>query len=215
MALLPTGKLLGEFERRVISANQIDIAVAWVGPSPALKLLRNVARKKKIRVRVAVGLSGNSTSPEALRSLQEFADVRIAHSDTGIFHPKFYLFHSGREAVCWVGSANFTLGGFAVNSELVNEFADDGTAHQWFEDFWDRLNPNSTDEINQYVAAWKRPPGGSPQENFSPVGARTIRLNFCWSHPNLGANTWSRFRLVMPTGIDDHLPKNGQKKFRC
>jgi NgoFVII-like restriction endonuclease len=170
MVLLPTEKLLGEFEKRVTSASRIDIAVAWVGPSPALELLRAVARKKKISVSVAVGLSGNSTIPEALRSLQEFATVRIAHSTVGIFHPKFYLFQSDEEVICWIGSANFTLGGFVVNSELVNEFADDGPARKWFEGFWDRLNPDPKNEIDRYIAAWKRPPGGaSPTRPLSDV----------------------------------------------
>jgi HKD family nuclease len=157
MVLLPTEKLLGEFEKRANSASQIDIAVAWVGPSRALELLRDVARKQKVRIRVAVGLSGNFTSPEALRSLEEFAEVRIGTSTDGIFHPKFYLFHSSAEAICWIGSANFTLHGFMVNSELVNEFVDDGNARQWFERLWDSLNPDATTEINKYVDAWTRP----------------------------------------------------------
>lgn len=159
MALLPTSNLLVKFEQLISSASQIDIAVAWVGPSPALEILQTKAVQDGVRVRVAVGLSGNGTSPQALRTLQEFAEVRVARSNTGIFHPKFYLFSSGAIGICWIGSANFTLGGFAINSELVNEFQDDGTARGWFEGLWNGLDPDPSDEIKKYVDGWKRPLG--------------------------------------------------------
>jgi HKD family nuclease len=194
MVLLPTEKLLSEFERRVASASQIDIAVAWVGPSPALELLRDATRRRKIKVRAAVGLSGNGTNPEALRSLQEFAKLRIANGSAGIFHAKFYLFHSAAMTTCWVGSANFTLGGFVSNSELVTEFSDDGAARRWFDEFWGGLNPESASEIKHYVDNWKRPPGGSPQKTDSrklAIGSDPVRLL------QATPNTWDKFVVAL------------------
>ena len=124
-------------------------------------------RRQKIEMRIVVGLSGNSTNPVALRSLQEFAAVRVARGGNGIFHPKFYLFDSAGETICWVGSANFTFQGFMVNSELVNEFGDNGTARRWFESLWNSLNSDSDDEIMQYVDNWTKPPGTTGKKTAS------------------------------------------------
>jgi HKD family nuclease len=77
MVQLLTERLLQKFTGRIASASQVDIAVAWVTPSEALERLRKLALRPGIRIRVAVGLSGNGTHPEALRSLQKFAELRI------------------------------------------------------------------------------------------------------------------------------------------
>jgi HKD family nuclease len=162
--LLPTARLLEAFEELSGTATHIDIAVAWVGPSPALELLREAHRKRRTSVRIAVGLSGNATNPEALLSLQEFADLRIGEGGAGIFHPKFYLFRSPTKTTCWVGSANLTLSGLVLNSELMTSFADDGSASQWFAKLWKTLSSDPSAAISQYVSSWKRRPGGAPRE---------------------------------------------------
>jgi hypothetical protein len=194
MSLL-TKTLLMRFEQLVSSASQIDIAVGWAGPSPALELLQTRAINRKVKVRIVVGLSGNGTNPEALRSLQEFADVRIGHAAPGIFHPKFYLFRSGRKSICWVGSANFTLGGFATNSELVNEFEDDGTAQRWFRDLWSSLTPNPAKEIDQYVKGWKRPPGRGPARSAPQPSATNDPLELLHSAPQSWAEYIAALRI--------------------
>ena len=119
-------------------------------------------------MRVVVGLSNNITDPEALKSLQEFATVRVGDGGSGIFHPKFYLFSSAGKAICWVGSANFTNGGFTKNSELVNEFVDNGTASRWFETLWNSLTSDSDERIKQYTDEWT-PPTGTRNQKTVPA----------------------------------------------
>ncbi len=121
--------------------------------------------------RIIAGLSGNGTNPVALRSLQQQARVqlRIASSATGIFHPKFYLFHRFSERTCWIGSSNLTMQGFTYNSELINEFKDDGTSLQWFETVWDSLPGDPSAIIDQYEQHWRRSPPAPSRPPGNPV----------------------------------------------
>jgi hypothetical protein len=167
--VLLSTNLLHAFEKLVDAATQVDIAVAWIGSSKAIKALRDRSRSKNLQVRVLVGLSGNGTDPTALRSLQEFAAVRAAPRQNvgGIFHPKFYLFHLPSKKVCWVGSANFTAHGLAVNHELVKQSSDDdGVAAKWFDELW---KVGSKRNVVDYIANWK--PSPRPLRALLAVGA--------------------------------------------
>ena len=157
MKLLETRQLLSSFEQLASRSSRIDIAVGWVTESDALLSLRNAAGRGA-QVRVVVGLAGNATTPTALRSLLEFADVRIGTCPTGTFHPKFYLFRSSRRSVCWIGSANFTGRAFSYNLELVQEFIDSGTAEEWFKGLWRGLESDPSKEISRYCRAWAPTP---------------------------------------------------------
>lgn len=165
MALLPVERLVAEFEKRIAVSDAVDIAVAWVGPSLALDILRKAFQQRKVPIRIVVGLSGNGTHPDALRSLGEIATVRIGSSGPGIFHPKFYLFRSPSKDRCWIGSANLTLPGFMLNSELVHEFSDGGLARQWFDKLWGALDPDPSARIKNYIDEWTRPPSGSGEKS--------------------------------------------------
>jgi hypothetical protein len=157
MELLETHQLLSAFEKLASKSSQIDIAVGWVTESDALLSLRKAA-KRGARVRVVVGLSGNATTPTALRSLLEFADVRIGVCRSGTFHPKFYLFHSTTRSVCWIGSANFTGRAFSYNLELVQESTDSGSAERWFKRLWRGLTSDPLKVIDKYCDEWTPPP---------------------------------------------------------
>lgn len=158
MTLLATTGLVRAFSERVSGSDRVDVAVAWLGPSRAFDIFIQRIKCGQLRARVAVGLSGNATSPIALRSLQDAgAQIKIGRSATGIFHPKFYLFRATNQNVCWIGSSNFTLQGFTQNSELINEFTDDGSALLWFEDLWTHLPVDSSGAIDHYAQNWKRP----------------------------------------------------------
>src|SRR5437764_808986 len=119
MTLLSRRHLLNEFERLLQDAERIDMAVAWICFSQAFTMLTREVRRRKLALRIVVGLSGNITDPEALRALLEFPDLTGLRAGPqppgGIFHPKFYLFHLPQRKICWVGSANFTGQGFGVN----------------------------------------------------------------------------------------------------
>ncbi len=132
--LLIQGELLRRFTELLDVSTHVDIAVAWARSGSAIDLL--LKRAKDLKIRLVVGLSGNATDPETLHRLME-RDVELrvkTESKNGIFHPKFYRFRGDTGAVCWIGSANLTRGGFENNDELVHEFDDAGNeGGDWFE----------------------------------------------------------------------------------
>ncbi len=157
VALLNTADLLSAFGVNISNSDFVDIAVAWIAPSVALDLLLDQVQNRKLKVRIIVGLSGNGTSPIALRSLQlNGIQIRIGKSPKGIFHPKLYSFRSSKWSKCWLGSSNFTLSGFSLNSELVHEFNDEGPCYSWFNELWNSLPPDSNALIDQYEKNWHR-----------------------------------------------------------
>ena len=156
MRLLTTESLLAALEERLDVADSVDIAVAWASPSLALTALHKAANRG-VKIRFVVGLDGNATDPNALRVLQECSDLRIANGANKLFHPKCYIFRcTDKPAICWVGSANFTSGGFGLNYELVHEFTDTGYVQSWFDQFWAGLHSRAEKRIAAYVDGWKR-----------------------------------------------------------
>jgi HKD family nuclease len=68
LRLIEGSELLERFQDNLIDVNNVDIAVAWLGPSLALDMLRRAANNGA-KIRICVGLSGNGTDPIALKSL--------------------------------------------------------------------------------------------------------------------------------------------------
>ena len=167
MPLIDGSLLLWRLKKHLKKATHVDIAVAWAGPCDAVDELEISAKNTKIRI--AVGLSYNSTNPTTLDRLKEFADLRIGTSPSnGIFHPKYYCFHTPKRTICWVGSANLTNGGFRSNAELVHEFEVKNKEDlKWFELLWKNLEPDPTEAITNYKENYtppSRPPRPKPRK---------------------------------------------------
>ncbi len=164
--LLTRELLLERLSRQVQQSDRIDIAVAWANDCSALEQLCQFAGPDK-RLRTIVGIWGNASHPNALRTIQKCAHLRIVTSAEGLFHPKLYLFHLPDRCVGWIGSANLTGPGFEQNEELVLEFSDDGEVAQWFEERWNSLGDADTTRsiLDKYERDWKPPsaPPRSPQ----------------------------------------------------
>ncbi|SIO57592.1 PLD-like domain-containing protein [Bradyrhizobium erythrophlei] len=159
MLLMTENELLDRFNTRIQSANQIDVAVAWANECNALDALKTFAASGRV-VRAIVGIAGNATHPNALRTLQKCAKLRIHNSIDGLFHPKLYIFHENGTRYCWIGSANLTRAGFEQNSELVFESEDvGGAAREWFETCWGSLADEefSGQLLDNYERNWKPP----------------------------------------------------------
>lgn len=71
------------------------------------------------------------------------------------------LFHYRRKAsMAWIGSANFTAHGMAVNTELMHETDDAGTVasmSEWFDEAWNNCAPNAKDVFGAYRKRDKPP----------------------------------------------------------
>ena len=167
MPLIDGSLLLQRFRKHLKKATHVDIAVAWSGPCDAVDELEISA--KNTNIRIAVGLSYNSTNPTTLDRLKEFADLRIGTSSSnGIFHPKYYCFRTPKRTICWVGSTNLTNGGFRSNAELVHEFEVKNKEDlKWFELLWENLKPDPTEAITNYKENYtppSRPPRPKPRK---------------------------------------------------
>ena len=150
--------------KSVKSALRIDIAVAWVTPSPVLDELCQLVREDKKKLRSLVGLDFNQTHPDALDKLREVGEVRIGRSQNGVFHPKLYLFHVQQislmpKARAIVGSANLTKGAFYENMEIAFEkLLDDNEYMQvkeFFEEQWEASKIFDDDSAKAYREIWK------------------------------------------------------------
>lgn len=114
IALLNAGKTRSVLKRLIKDYDDIQIAVAWGYNGKLADLL--MENKGKFRS-VTFGLNGFATSPDLVERLIGTKNAFIAKADTGIFHPKLYLFRGGGIAQAIVGSANFTKGGLDRNHE--------------------------------------------------------------------------------------------------
>ena len=173
--LVQCDALLNRFVELLRASTKVDIAVAWAGPGLAAERL--VEHTRRVRVRMVVGLSGSNTEPATLRRLMaaEKVELRVAPTPQGgVFHPKFYRFLGAQGTVCWIGSANFTRGGFGGNAELVHEFRDrDDVGGEWFEDLWEGLDEDPEPAVARYEEQY-RPPKARVHRGGSP--ARLERL---------------------------------------
>ena len=139
-------------------AQKIDIATAWATSGVVLRMLKRAA-KKNAQIRAIVGTFGNATEPGALEILNKIGQLRIVGDRNPMFHPKVYIFRGTRRSVAWIGSANFTRGGFERNEEIVFETEDCNSASDWFEERWNKceeLSPNAIQDYRERRA--KSPP---------------------------------------------------------
>ena len=158
---LTESQLQSRLQKNLKFANKIDIATAWATVGSALVALENAVRKAKkseIRLRAIVGISGNATDPDALERLKKIGQLRLADGSGRIFHPKVYIFRGQKKSVAWIGSANFTGGGFQKNEETVFETEDVDSIAEWFDARWTKCGKLKPTDIGDYRERWARHP---------------------------------------------------------
>ncbi len=157
--LITEKEIRPRFLKHLSWATEIDIATAWTTSNKALCALQQ--RAPAPEVRAIVGLWGNLTDPFALRMLANIGQLRGADS-TRRFHPKVFLFRDGERQVAWVGSANFTSGGFGMNEEAMFETHDTQSVQSWFDHLWEYCNPLDGDAIDVYAESRDKSRKNSP-----------------------------------------------------
>ena len=154
--LIERGEILVRFRSHLEWAKELDIATAWATGHEGLRLLDQRARS--LRVRAVVGLWGNQTDPVALRILARIGKLRLVEGDRR-FHPKVYIFRGHEKTVAWVGSANFTTGGFVMNEEAMFETSATKSVKKWFNELWNDCGPLDNTVIDEYERLRsKKPP---------------------------------------------------------
>ena len=159
--LITEEEILPRFIEHLSWATEIDLATAWATSHEGLRALQRQRPSPKFRA--VVGRWGNLTDPFALRTLAKIGQLR--GPDAGRhFHPKVFIFRDGGKSVAWVGSANFTSGGFGMNDEAVFETSDTESVQDWFDDLWEHTDPLDSATIKAYADARKNnPPTPAPR----------------------------------------------------
>ena len=161
--LIDQENIRSRFSENLAWATGIDLATAWATSNTGLRELQE--RTASLEVRAVVGLWGNLTDPVALRKLADMGELRLA-DESRRFHPKVYVFRGEGRSVAWIGSANFTSGGFGMNEEVLFETSDTKAVEIWFDRLWEQCGPLDKGAINNYAASRKdnppRPPSRPP-----------------------------------------------------
>lgn len=92
--------------------------MAWCG-NPSQTLPYKLLNRFGGQVIATLGVAFHHTHPDAIEWLNGIgADVRIFKDNGDLFHPKVYLFRKQHRYALFVGSSNFTYGGFYANHEV-------------------------------------------------------------------------------------------------
>lgn len=131
----------------IARARHLDCMVAFAKDSAFELMLETLEHslKRGMTARIAVGLSFHLTEPTTLQTLFGLSRVhnglRLYLSNTEeTFHPKVYAFKGTSRSTVFVGSANFTAGGFSKNYEASVQVNDvDGELAAEVEAYFDEL----------------------------------------------------------------------------
>ena len=194
--ILRGDNLHGRFKDLLKTNTRVDIATAWATGGEHLQVLADATKRKRrgVKVRAIVGITGNATRPDALEDLSRIThgDLRIVGDGGRLFHPKLYLFGRHIDGFvtrhAWVGSANFTHMGFGghskANEEIMLEVGPGERADAfaaWFQERWDRCptDPPVSAVIRRYTEDWKRnPPHSDVLRTVSGLVSHRIELLF-------------------------------------
>ena len=163
--LITEDEILPRFLEHLSWATEIDLATAWATIHEGLRALQR--QRPSPDVRAVVGLWGNQTNPFALRMLANIGQLQGADAARH-FHPKVFIFRGDGRSVAWVGSANFTSGGFGMNEEALFETPDTKSVQNWFNDLWDHGDPLDDAAIKAYDQSRKDNPPPRPPRPRPP-----------------------------------------------
>ena len=201
-----------EFSRCCEKYDKLRIAVAWCG-DPEKTLPYEILNGFSGRISVVVGISFNHTHPDAIQwFLDRGTEIRIHKDGDDLFHPKIYYFGNPRHCTVFIGSSNFTYGGFYTNQEFNCLIENQGRGGSRIDmaslerawQIWTSFNSSfvpTRQWLNKYrrayAASQKRQrkhsvPTPSLTEDRIPPGS--------W----IRYATWESFRRRIQTGLREH-----------
>jgi len=147
---------------------RIQFAVAWATDE---NLVYRALKKNKIKIRKSViGRDGWITKPNVLFEFVSSKKVKFIERDRGVFHPKIYLFETGKDWDLIVGSANMTSGGFGNNTEtMVHISSSDGDERLYTEcraaidGYWDEAEMMTPQRAENYLRLYSTHRAKNPQ----------------------------------------------------
>lgn len=126
--------------------DRISFAVAWA--TTGTKVYEALLAKREAIHHGVVGTHFYQTSPEVLEDFTGDDRVRFVLQPSGVFHPKIFLFRSGRRWEAFVGSANLTRGALGANAEVVMHVTQDDDA--------DHIRSDVQDTIKRFRSGGKK-----------------------------------------------------------
>lgn len=132
---------------------EVRIAVAMASDWAYERLKNNLKPNAKVRIILGLDLP---TSTDLLKKIltEDIWDCRI--NTSLYFHPKFYSFNMEDGInVTYIGSGNFTKGGWGINDELfikVETETQNIEIETWFEEKWNESKKIDLDIIQRYEA---------------------------------------------------------------
>ena len=157
--LIDAENIVSRFSENIEWASKVYIATAWATANDGLSKLQEKA--ENLEIQIVVGLWGNITDPQALRTLDRISELRVIENNR-LFHPKVYIFRNSEKSVAWIGSANFTSGGFGTNEELLFETHDTKDIEEWFKRIWNQCDHLNAKIIDEYAKQRKNNPPSRP-----------------------------------------------------
>ncbi len=152
-----TGKFSIEFSKVADQATACYIAVGMITDRMFEFALRKMVWCKDLRVITGVHMA---TTPAVLRKMQERTIAGNMWSGAYVdhyFHPKLYLFKTSLGWTAFVGSGNFTEGGWSGNEELFLKVTDTELCDQLLERFAkyeEACKPISDELIDWYTQSY-------------------------------------------------------------
>ena len=131
-------------------ADEIIFAVGFLkqsGFNNIKEYLNDFCSDKTKKASFYIGTGLGETDADALLGLYNTIKANAKHQlilctpDAGIFHPKIYIFKTGRKVIIVTGSSNLTQHGWAVNDEvsMVAETTINSPEYQQLEKYFNQL----------------------------------------------------------------------------
>lgn len=202
-----SSKDLNSTVRHLIDSHEeLHWAVAWGSMSAlAHHVLQNSLKVK----RFAIGTHFHQTDPALLHALRDVAGARVvSNSSAGTFHPKIYLFKTGKAFSLVLGSPNFTHAGFGKNHEaaiLIEGDISDSLykdVYKEIQSVWEDANPIREDFLRAYKL--KHDATRSARKDLEtdlPIGLPSADSDFS----NLLEDDWKEFLIRVKADPERNL----------
>lgn len=191
MKLITSGtKLSATLVELINQHEKIQFAVAWAtNENSVYKALKK--HEAKIRKSV-IGIDGYITKPDVLFDFVKSNKVKFVIGETGVFHPKIYLFQTGKDWDLIMGSANMTSGGFGKNTEIMVHLSSANGKKKLYQksqeaikDYWENSEKMTSVKAENYSGLYTthraKNPQLKPKKKKAKAHINTLILPMSWA----------------------------------
>ena len=152
-------KLKSELSTLLGKSDRLYVAVGLMSEYGLDFIQEHASANCEIRLLVGIDLPTPSNVFKQLLEEEELhIETKVYNHPKQFFHPKVYLVQQQNQWYAFVGSGNFTGGGFETNLEMSLAFADEETCEgllKWFNAYFKLGTPLSEDWVTEYDLFYK------------------------------------------------------------